>query len=39
MINFKTLAQEVKEDIERWRHEYHADPELSFHEEIGRAHV
>lgn len=32
MINFKTLAQEVKDDIVRWRHDFHAYPELSFHE-------
>lgn len=32
MIDFKSLAQEVKDDVIRWRHDFHEHPELSFKE-------
>ena len=32
MIDFKNLANEVSEDVIRWRHEFHEYPELSAHE-------
>ena len=32
MIDYKRLADEVKEDVVRWRHDFHAHPELSFQE-------
>ena len=32
MIDFKSLALGVKDDVIRWRHDFHRHPELSFHE-------
>lgn len=32
MTDFKSMAQAVKEDIIRWRHDFHEHPELSFKE-------
>lgn len=32
MIDFKRLSQNVKDDVTRWRHDFHEHPELSFKE-------